>query len=206
MNCKWYQRWLVASADDELRGWRAALLARHTAKCARCAADLKELRQIRDLVAAQKAVYASKLNDEMFWQKLRANMQSTPDEAPDGNLVFAYSSRSNGDAPSLDEVGPRGLTVFGIFPTQRMAVAAATAALLLVALVGFWLIWAPGRGGQLAAELPLLPPPGQNHVRFNDVQHAKNVLAREVRFDEPGVDIPVIMVTGMAPVEKGTGS
>lgn len=204
MNCKWYQRWLVASADDELRGWRAALLQRHVAGCARCAAALKELHRIRDLVASQKAVYASKLDDEMFWQKLRANIQAPPGEAPDGNLVFAYSSRRNGG--TLDEGEPHGLALFGMFTTQQLAVAAVAAAVLVLAFVGFWLIWAPGRGGQLATELPLLPPPGQNQVQFNEVQHAKGVVARAVRFDEPGVDIPVIVVTGMAPMEKGTGS
>ena len=206
MNCKWYQRWLVASADDELRGWRAALLQRHAAGCARCAADLEELHRIRDLVAGQKAAYASKLDDEMFWQKLRANMRATPDEAPDGNLVFAYSSHPNGTAQTLDEGEPRGLTLFGMFSTQQLAVVAVAAAVLVVVFVGFWLIWAPGRGDQLAAELPFLPPPGQNHVQFNEVQHAKGVLARAIRFDEAGVDIPVIVITGMAPVEKGTGS
>lgn len=181
MKCAWYQRWLTRSADDELTGWRDALLRRHLAGCGRCVADLKELRQIRELVAGQKAHYAGKLDDSLFWQQLRARLQK-PRQPEDMIEVEA------------DELA--GIAFFGLFPARRLAWSAVAVALLVAALVGVQVLRVPQDGG-LAFEVPLLPPVGEGRVHFTEVKSTKGMWASVVKFDKPDTDIAVIWVDGM---------
>jgi anti-sigma factor RsiW len=193
MKCAWYQRWLMASADDELTGWREALLRRHLAGCARCTAELAELRQIRELVAGEKEHYVSKLDDQYFWTRLRAQLQAPqePEAEPEGAMVMAYSSRQKKGPEE-----PAGVAFWGVFPARWLAWSALAVALVAVALIGVHLTRAP-QNGLLADHVPLLPPPGESQVHFSDVKSGKGTWASVVKFDQPDVDIAVIWVDGM---------
>ena len=179
MMCAWYQRWLTAYADDELAGWRGVWLHRHLAGCAHCVSELGKLRRVRHLVASQKSIHLSTLDDTLFWPQLRERLQTTGDTAE-----------------------PRGIPLVGWFPGRRLALVSAAASLLVVAVIGGWLTFAPGGGLRLADDLPLLPPLGGGKVEFKDLKFAKHIWAGEVRFDKPDVDIPVIWVNGLAVAEN----
>lgn len=198
MKCAWYQRWLTASADDELTGWRDAMLRRHLAGCARCAAELAELRQIRELVAGQKAHYVGKLDDQFFWQRLRARLQ-TPQQAesePDGELVMAYSSRQK-----KEQREPSGVVLGGLLPTRWLAWGTLAVALLAAALIGVCVTRAL-QDRQFSFDVPLLPPPGQGSVQFTEVKSTEGTQASVVKFDKPDVDIVVIRIDGLPHMGK----
>lgn len=196
MNCGFFQRWLMASADGELAGWRAAWLHAHTSGCAPCARQLAELRRLRDLVASRKTEYAASQDTEMFWQKLRAHLQTTPEPGNDEELVLAYSQRAMTYAP---ETEPEGVALFGRFTTRQLAFAAVGAAVATAVLIGFLL---PQRSSETVAELPLLAPPGATTVSFSDTKSAPETSADPVKFDKPDVDIHVIWVSGLPYIEK----
>ncbi|MFA6560788.1 MAG: zf-HC2 domain-containing protein [Verrucomicrobiia bacterium] len=193
MKCAWYQRWLTASADDELIGWRDALLRRHLAGCVRCTAELAELRRVRELVAGQKAHYVANLDDQFFWQRLRSQLQTPPqpEPGPDGELVMAYSYRQKKE---LRE--PSGVAFWGLFPTRWLAWGAVVVALVAATLIGVHLTRAP-QDSSLGAHVPLLPPPGQGSVHFTEVKSTKDTWASVVKFDQPDMNIAVIWVDGM---------
>jgi hypothetical protein len=180
MNCAWYQRWLLASVDDELTGWRDFLLRRHLAGCARCNAESAELRRVRELVAEQKVRYVAPLDDRLFWQQLRPRLQSPP----------------------FPDAEPRGVAFFGLFPARQLAFAAVAVALLVAVLIGVRSIRVGSDSLQLAAEAPLLPPPGGGKVEFSDLKHTKGISASVVRFNKPDVDIAVIWVDGLPHLGK----
>ena len=181
--CGWYQRWLTAYADDELAGWRAVWLHRHLAGCAHCVAELGKLRRVRHLIASQKSLFIGKLDDARFWPQLRARLQI---------------------AENTTE--PRGISLVGLFPKQRLALVSVTASLLVTAMIGGWLTFAPGGGLQPAGDLPLLPPLGGGKVEFKDLKYARHIWAGEVRFSKPDVDIPVIWVNGLTVAENELNS
>lgn len=193
MNCAWYQQWLTASADDELTGWRDALLRRHLAGCSRCNAELADLRRIRELVAEQKSLYVGNLDDQFFWTRLRAQLRA-PQQAepePDGELVMAYSSRRKQESSE-----PAGVVFWGMFPTRWLAWGSLAVGVLVAVLVGIHLT-RTAQDIPLAFDVPLLPPPGESQVHFSEVQSAKGTWASVVKFDQPDVDIAVIWVDGM---------
>ena len=196
MTCEWYQRWLIASADDELVGWRDALLRRHISMCAQCSIELAELRRVRELVAGQKAHYIANLDDQDFWQQLRPHLQMpetqpTPQLEPDGELVMAYSHRQ---PKNLRE--PVGKSFFGLFSMHWMAWGAVAAVLVVTTLTGVQVLRS-SRHDQVAIDIPLLPPPGQNRVDFTEVKSTKDIWASVVKFDKPDTDIAVIWVDGL---------
>ncbi|MCX6907167.1 MAG: zf-HC2 domain-containing protein [Verrucomicrobia bacterium] len=193
MNCAWYERWLTASADDELTGWRDGLLRRHLAGCTRCALELAELRRVRELVAGQKAHYVANLDDQFFWQRLRTQLQTAPqpEPEPEGELVMAYSSHQKGEPRE-----PAGVAFWGLFPTRWLAWGVVAVALVAVTLISVHLTRAP-QNGLLVDHVPLLPPPGQSQVHFTEVKSAKGLWAGVMKFDEPDTAIPVIWVDGM---------
>jgi len=197
MNCDFFQRWLMASADGELAGWRAAWLRSHTAGCAACAAQLAELRQLRELVASRRAEYAARQDTELFWQKLRAHLQTVPEPGNAEELVLAYSQRA---AEGTSETEPQGVALFGRFTTRHLAWAAVGAAVIAVALIGVLLL--PKTGSEQSAELPLLAPPGATAVSFSDTTSVPGTSADPVKFDKPDVDIHVIWVSGLPYLEK----
>lgn len=182
MNCAWYERWLTASADDELAGWRAALLRRHLAGCPRCTAEITQLRRVRELVASQKERYVAQLDDRLFWQQLRGRLQTPP----------TASAFQQEDEPQE----PAGVAFFGMFPASRLAWSAVAVALFAATLLGLHLVRAP-QGDQLALDIPLLPPPGQGRVHFTEVKSTKGLWAGVMKFDESDAAIPVIWVDGM---------
>lgn len=196
MKCAWYQRWLIASADDELSGWRDALLRRHLAGCVRCATELVELRRVRELVAGQKTHYVAELDDQFFWQRLRPQLETPPQAESDGELVMAYSCRQKKE---LRE--PAGVAFFGVFSARRLAWGAVVVGLLVVTLIGIHLTRTP-KTNQLAVDIPLLPPPGQSCVHFTEVESTKGTWASVVKFDKPDVDIAVIWVDGLPDMGK----
>ncbi|MBI5394454.1 MAG: zf-HC2 domain-containing protein, partial [Verrucomicrobia bacterium] len=131
MNCGFFERWLMASADNELAGWRAAWLRSHLAGCPKCAQGLAELRRLREAIASRKQDYAATGQDApFFWQRLRAAMQSFPQEAPHTGVVMAYSTRTRVGEPT-DK--PTGVALFGKFPVRRLAFAAVAAAVVVAA-------------------------------------------------------------------------
>lgn len=199
MKCAWYQRWLTASADEELAGWRAALLRRHLAGCTRCAAELAELRRIRELVAGQKAHYVGKLDDTFFWQQLRARLQTPqqPEPEPDGELVMAYSCRQKKEP--CEPAG--GVAFWGVFPTHCLAWSALAVALLVAALIGV-LGARAFQERQLVCDLPLVPPSGQSCVQVTEIKSTEGTRASVVKFDQPDVDIVVIKIDGLPPMGK----
>ena len=196
MKCAWYQRWLTVSADDELTGWRDALLRRHLAGCVRCTAELAELRRVRELVAGQKAQYVAKLDDQFFWQRLRAQLQSPPQPELDGELVMAYSCRQKKE---LSE--PAVAACWGLFPARWLAWGAVAAALLVAALIGVCVTRAL-QDRQFSFDVPLLPPPGQGSVQFTEVKSTEGTQASVVKFDKPDVDIVVIRIDGLPHMGK----
>lgn len=199
MKCVWYQRWLTASADDELIGWRAVLLRRHLAGCTRCAAELAELRRVRELVAGQKAHYVGKLDDTFFWPQLRARLQTPqqPEPEPAGDLVMAYSCRQK-----KEPCEPAGGVAFsGVFPTHWLAWSALAAALLVAALIGV-LGTRALQDRSVVCDMPLLPPSGKSYVQFTEVKSTGGTRASVVKFDKPDVDIVVIKIDGLPPMGK----
>jgi anti-sigma factor RsiW len=196
MNCGFFQRWLMASADGELAGWRAAWLRSHTARCAACATQLAELRRLRGLIASRKTEYAGGQDTEMFWQKLRAHLQTAPEPGNDEELVLAYSQRA---APHAPESEPEGVALFGRFTTRQLAFAAVGAAVVAAVVIGLLL---PKAGSEQAAELPLLAPAGATAVSFSDTKSTPDTSADPVKFDKPDVDIHVIWVSGLPYLEK----
>jgi anti-sigma factor RsiW len=196
MNCGFFQRWLMASADGELAGWRAAWLRSHTAGCAACAKHLAELRQLRDLVASRKTDYAFHQDSQLFWQKLRAHLQSEPQPGNDAELVLAYSQRTVTHTPESE---PEGVALFGRFTTRQLAFAAVGVAVAAAVLIGVLL---PKGGGDQVAELPLLAPPGAGSVSFSNIKSTADTSADPVKFDKPDVDIHVIWVSGLPYLEK----
>ena len=177
MSCRLYERWLTASADGELGGWRAALLRSHVAGCKACSQELAGLRQVRELVASRKPDYAGRQDEGMFWQRLRAGMERV-DRAPVAE----------------------GVAFFGSFPTRWLAIGAATAAVVLTLSIG--IRFSGGPQPAQTAELPLLAPPGSARVEFSEVKTELKSWAGVVRFDEPDVDITVIWVNGLPSVEQ----
>ena len=196
MNCGFFQRWLMASADGELAGWRAAWLRSHTTGCAACTKNLAELRQLRDLVASRKTDYASHQDPQLFWQKLRAHLQSEPQPGNDAEMVLAYSQRA---APHAPESEPEGVALFGRFTTRQLALAAVGAAVAVAVLIGLLL---PKDDRDKVAELPLLAPPGAGSVSFTNIKSTADTSADPVKFDKPDVDIHVIWVSGLPYLEK----
>ena len=186
------------AADDELAGWRDALLRRHLSMCAGCSIQLAELRRIRHLVAGQKAHYVAHLDDQNFWQRLRPLLQSPgtqsqqpqPEMEPDGELVMAYSRRQ----PAEQRVSSKTAS-FGWFPMRRLACGMAAAT--VVAIVAVVCVISAIQSNQVALDIPLLPPPGQNRVDFAEVSSAKDTWASVVKFDKPDTDIAVIWVDGL---------
>lgn len=200
MKCEWYQRWLTASADDELAGWRAALLRRHLSMCADCSVQLAGLRRLRQLVASQKDRYVAGLDDRNFWEQLLPQLQVRPLQHPqpqpgfdpDGELVMAYSSHRPVKEPRPSSENAS----FGRFPMRGLIwiVAAAT----VVALVAGFCVIRAMQSNQVALDIPLLPPPGQNRVEFAEITSAKDTWAGVVKLDKPDTDIAVIWVDGLS--------
>ena len=195
MNCEWYQRWLTASADNELAGWRNTLLQRHLSMCADCSVKLTQLKRLRELVASQKAHYVAGLDDQNFWDQLRSQLpvrpiqhaQAQPDFEPDGEMVMAYS----GHRPAKDALPPaRG------FSMRHLAWGAVAAGTLAAIVAGVCIFHAP-QDGQIALDIPMLPPAGQNRVEFADVTSAKDTWATVVKYDKADMDIAVIWVDGL---------
>jgi Putative zinc-finger len=176
MKCEWYQRWLTVSADDELTGWRAALLRRHLSLCADCTLQLAGLRRIRQFVAGQKAHYLASLDDRYFWQQLHAQLQG-----PQAGNLRARS-------------GVESSRPFSMHWVARAAVAAVA---LLVALAGVQ-VFRSSPNHQLAFDLPLLPPLGKNRVEFAELASVRGTSASVVKFDRPDTDIAVIWVDGLS--------
>lgn len=179
MKCHWYQRWITASADDELRGWRAAWLRSHVSACPHCASDLAQLRRLRELVASRKTDYMATLDNRQFWQQLRPRLTAT----------------ANAEEP-------RGVAFFGHFPTSRLAFAAATIAILIAVIIGVRLNHDSHTSSAWAMEVPPLAPPGASKVEFSDVKSTPDIWAGVVRFDQPDVDITVIWVNGQQEIPK----
>jgi hypothetical protein len=108
MKCEWYQRWVMRCADDELAGWRLAWLRHHLGRCERCAGQLAQLRRMRELIAGQKERYAATMDDALFWQRLRANLQPAPPAplAPDMVMAFSQRQAAPADRAKTNEAEP----------------------------------------------------------------------------------------------------
>jgi anti-sigma factor RsiW len=183
-------------ADDELAGWRLAWLRSHLGTCRHCEGELAQLRRLRGAIAGRKEHYLATMDEPLFWQRLRANLQSSPEAPPDPNLVMAFSRRQPALAAALPPVESQGFALFGLASTKRLALAATAVAVLAVALLGFWVARGPQSAELSAADIPVLAPAGANRVSFGEVTYKPDIWAGVVRFDKPDVDITVIWVTG----------
>ena len=190
----------MASADGELAGWRAAWLRSHLAGCPTCAKDIAELRRLHELVGSRKADYASKQDVQMFWQRLRANLQARSELDTAAGLVMAYSHKTQvrEQAPGVSSK-PAGIAIFGTLTIRRLAVVGIGMVVVGAVLVSVLL---PKGARDKVAELPALAPAGAASVSFSETKSTPDMSANPVKFDKPDVDIHVMWVSGLPYLEK----
>lgn len=83
---------LSAFADDELRGWRRWRVRRHLQQCPLCVVEYRQLQHVRKLVRRNLAPVAMSDTAELFWSKVRRDIERTATIVQPQSPVSAWAA------------------------------------------------------------------------------------------------------------------